>query len=222
LGSGGIKVEKILKGLPERIQESSLKRLEFTDKQKHEVMLKLQDENSERRPFLKKKLNPVLSLLVLSTLILLMLKVPSMDDQNIDFYTSPNGNNITGIVTGINEVKKEFKSFEFPTYLPVGFIEVETTGVYTSPNNSTERVLNSKYCKRDSCVYILQRNSPNPPTAKQFKSDSISTIKGHKAYVFNQENRKEIVVWRDGDVFSIKGSVSVRELKKITESLQTK
>jgi hypothetical protein len=222
LGSGGIKVEKILKGLPERIQESSLKRLEFTDKQKHEVMLKLQDENSERRPFLKKKLNPVLSLLVLSTLILLMLKVPSMDDQNIDFYTSPNGNNITGIVTGINEVKKEFKSFEFPTYLPVGFIEVETTGVYTSPNNSTERVLNSKYCKRDSCVYILQRNSPNPPTAKQFKSDSISTIKGHKAYVFNQENRKEIVVWRDGDVFSIKGSVPVRELKKITESLQTK
>jgi hypothetical protein len=222
LGSGGIKVEKILKSLPERIQESSMKRLEFTDKQKHAVMLRLQDENSERRPFLKKKFNPVLSLMVLATLVFLIVKIPSVDDQNIDFYTSTNGNNITGIVTGINEVKKEFKSFEFPTYVPMGFIELETTGVYTSPNNSTQRVLNSKYCKRSSCVYILQRNSPNPPTAKQFKSDSITTIKGHKAYVFNQENRKEIVVWRDGDVFSIKGSVSVRELKKITESLQTK
>jgi hypothetical protein len=222
LGSGGIKVEKILKSLPERIQESSMKRLEFTDKQKHSVMLRLQDENSERRPFLKKKFNPVLSLMVLATLVFLILKVPSIDNQNIDFYTSTNGNNITGIVTGINEVKKEFKSFEFPTYIPMGFIEVETTGVYTSPNDSTQRVLNSKYCKRDSCVYILQRNSPNPPTAKQFKSDSITTIKGNKAYVFNQEERKEIVVWRDGDVFSIKGSVSVRELKKITESLQTK
>jgi hypothetical protein len=213
-------LEKRLKDLANIIENSSLNQLKFTEINKKSILNRINNNNNSRMSFFNKSLHSSMSLIVFAILLLIIFKIPGTEDEKFQFYNvQGNQSSATGLITGKEKVEDVFSSFIYPKYLPEGYEEVETSGIYIIPNDNSRYVFNSKYCNDQDCVYILQRNSAKPPV-NEFNSDSTTTVQGVKAYLFNNKNRQEIVFWLNGDVYSIKGEIPILELKKIAQSMQ--